>query len=189
MYSLFIDTHMNKIVIVLFKDGKILKILEKESVQSHSVLVMPMLKEVLERYNLLAEDINEIIVVNGPGSFTGVRIGVTIAKTMAYSLNIPIRVISSLELLVASINSKEVKNVSLNDRNGYFIGRFDECNKLVGDYIYLSNTEYKEYILNNTVVNNIDIDYELVYKFANKKEPINPHLVNPLYVKKIEVQK
>lgn len=190
MYSLFVDTHMNKIVIVLFKDGKKLKKLERDSVQSHSLLVMPMIRDILERSSLVVEDLNELIVVNGPGSFTGVRIGVTIAKTMAYTLNIPIRVITSLEVLVASIDTKEAKIVSLNDRNGYFIGSFDEFGKLVGDYIYLSNIEYSDYILNNKVVKDIiEIDYEKVYKFAMQKDAINPHLVNPLYVKKIEVQK
>ena len=190
MYSLFIDTHMNKIVIVLFKDGKILKKLERDSVQSHSVLVIPMIRDVLKSICLAIEDLNDLIVVNGPGSFTGVRIGVTIAKTMAYTLNIPIRVISSLETLVASIDTKESKIVSLNDRNGYFVGSFNEDNKLVGDYIYLSNAEYSEYALSNIVINKVtDIDYEKVFCFAKQKEATNPHLVNPLYIKKIEVQK
>ena len=82
MYSLFIDTHNELIKIILFKDGKILTDKEKMSNMQHSVYTMPMIEEILKENNIESSNLNEIIVVNGPGSFTGVRIGVTIAKTM-----------------------------------------------------------------------------------------------------------
>ena len=48
-------------------------------------------------------DIEKIVVAKGPGSYTGVRIGVTIAKTLAWTLNIPLVGISSLEVLAAGV--------------------------------------------------------------------------------------
>lgn len=190
MYSLLLDTHLSKVTIVLYKNGKVIFKEDKESNQSHSIITMPLLQAVLEAQKLDIKDIKELIVVNGPGSFTGVRIGVTIAKTISYCLNIPIKVISSLEVLASNVESTSNKIVALNDRNGYFLGEFTSANKLVGDYKYISNAEYKEFIKENIVYENkVELDYEKVYNLVLEKDFVNPHLVNPLYVKKIEVQK
>ena len=61
-----------------------------ETINKHSVVTMPSIRTILNNNNIDVKELNEIIVCNGPGSFTGSRIAVTIAKTMAYSLNIPI---------------------------------------------------------------------------------------------------
>lgn len=189
MYSLLIDTHFSKVTIVIYKNGKLLKFNEENSNQSHSIITMPLLEKMLVDVNLNIKDFSEIIVVNGPGSFTGVRIGVTISKTISYCLNIPIKVISSLEVLACNIESKNDKIVAFNDRNGYFIGKFTFDNKLINEYFYLSNKEYEEYKLKHDIHTNVDINYETVYKMTIVRDYINPHMVNPLYVKKIEVQK
>ena len=190
MYTLLLDTHFSKVTIVLYKEGKVIAKEEKESNQSHSIITMPLLEEILKTNKLAIRDINELVVVNGPGSFTGVRIGVTIAKTISYCLNIPIKVISSLEVLASNIESSTNKIVALNDRNGYFIGEFTSVNKLVKDYFYISNAEYREFIKQNNVYDNISvIDYDKVYVLIKETAVVNPHLVNPLYVKKIEVLK
>ena len=190
MYTLLLDTHFSKVTIVLYKDEKVIAKEEKESNQSHSIITMPLLEEILKTNKLAIRDINELVVVNGPGSFTGVRIGVTIAKTISYCLNIPIKVISSLEVLASNVESSTNKIVALNDRNGYFIGEFTSINKLVKDYFYISNAEYREFIKQNSVYDNISvIDYAKVYDLIKETDVVNPHLVNPLYVKKIEVLK
>ena len=188
MNTLFIDTHNEIIKIILFKDGKILEFKEKESSMQHSVYTMPMIETVLKNNNLNSTDLNEIIVVNGPGSFTGVRIGVTIAKTMAYLLNIPIKIIDMLEMKAIFVNSDK-KIIVEEEKNGKFIGVFDKDNKIIDDYFYLKNSEYEEYKNNNEISNVNDIAYEKVYEYLKTKESINPHAVNPLYIKKIEVQK
>ena len=102
MYSLYIDTHDNKIVIGLYKDGLIIDNNIKESSRNHSDFTMPMIREILINNSITIKDLNEIIVVNGPGSFTGCRIGITIAKTYSWALNIPISTITSLEAMALS---------------------------------------------------------------------------------------
>lgn len=190
MYTLLIDTHMSNVVIVLFKDGKVVNKINEFSNQSHSVITMNSIKAILDNSGINVNDVGSIIVVNGPGSFTGVRIGVTIAKTISYCLNLPIRVISSLEVILSNVYGNGAKTVALNDKNGYFVASFDENNQLLEDYQYLNNKDYALYKDTKVVIDNItDIDYEKVYAFALMKQTINPHLVNPLYVKKIEVQK
>jgi len=188
MNTLFIDTHNEIIKIILFKDGKIVDSKEKESSMQHSVYTMPLIDEVLKNNNLDSNDINEIIVVNGPGSFTGVRIGVTIAKTYSYLLNIPIKVINMLEMKAIFV-SGDKKIIIEEEKNGKFIGVFDKDNKVIDDYFYLKNSEFEEYKNNNEISIVDNIDYEKVYEYLKTKEIINPHAVNPLYIKKIEVMK
>ena len=188
MKTLFIDTHNEIIKIILFKDGKIVDLKEKESSMKHSVYTMPLIEEVLKNNNLDSNDINEIIVVNGPGSFTGVRIGVTIAKTYSYLLNIPIKVINVLEMKAIFVNGDK-KVVIEEEKNGKFIGVFDKDNKVIDDYFYLKNIEFEEYKNDNEISIVDNIDYEKVYEYLKTKESINPHAVNPLYIKKIEVMK
>lgn len=180
---LFIDSHLNDITIIIASDNKIIKkiILENES-QSSEVL-MPTIKEILG--DALPDS---IIVVNGPGSFTGVRLGVTIAKTLAYCLNVPIKTITSLECIALSVSS-ECKIVAFNDKNGYYIGTFNSNNELIDEYKYLSNTEFNKFSENNDIYLDIDLNYSNILSFLEERPAINPHKVNPIYVKKIEVEK
>ena len=187
MYTLYIDTHANKINIIVFYETKV--IINKEVVTNynHSMTTMPILIKALNDANIHKNDLNQILVVNGPGSFTGVRIGVTIAKTLALTLHIPIKILSSLLIKAISFSHEEVTIVE-REKNGVFLGLFDKRNQLIGKYSYLYNNDYKT-CENGNYVEDVEINYEEIIKYANKIESINPHTVNPLYVKKIEVQK
>ena len=180
---LFIDTHLNDIAIILYKNGKIVKSEIVKDEKEHSRIIMPLIKKVLKD-----DKLDSIIVVNGPGSFTGVRLGVTIAKTLAYTLKIPIRTITSLKCMALSTDSDE-KIVGFSDKNGYYIGIFDNEYHLVGDYVYLTNSEYKEFSNKYKVLTDMELNYEKIIEYALTKEDLNPHKVNPIYVKKIDVEK
>ena len=181
--NLFIDTHLNDVVIILEENGKIKKEKILKDVPENSKVIMPTIKKVLAK-----EVPDSIIVVNGPGSFTGVRLGVTIAKTLAFTMQKPIRTITSLECLAVSTEEYE-KIVAFSDKNGYYIGIFDNEYNLVGNYEYLSNSEYEEYSKNYQVLTDIKLDYSKIIKYALTKKELNPHEVNPIYVKKIAVEK
>lgn len=186
MYSLFIDTHDKLVSVILFKDGIILNKFEDSSLNKHSVITLPAIRDILEKSNILVNDLNEIIVVNGPGSFTGERIAVTIGKTMAYSLNIPIKVIDSLTILALNIEGED-KYVALPDKNGAFVGHFNVNNVPVDPFVYVSKNEYEELMIKNNIVSDIEIDYSKVYEYVTGISPLNPHEVKPLYVKGISV--
>ena len=115
---LFIDTHAELITVALkTKDNLFIK--TKESEYSHSIYTMPMIEELFKENNLNVKDLKKIIVVNGPGSFTGIRIGVSIAKTMAYALKIDINTISSLTAYLISSDLNENKKAVIEDNKGY----------------------------------------------------------------------
>ncbi len=185
MYTLFLDTHDKNVIVVIFKDGKVLEKKDIVSANKHSQVTMPTIDEALKSVGIDINDINSIIVVNGPGSFTGERIAVTIAKTIAYCKNIPIRTIDSLTMMAIN-DSRDMKYVALEDRNGAFVGELNANNEFIKDIVYMNMSNYLDYKQNINVINSIDIDYELVYEYViNNRKCENPHKVNPLYVKGI----
>lgn len=102
MISLFLDTSYQNMVLSIFKGKTELAHYEEENKMDLSEKALPKLKEIMENLHLYVTDIEKIFVVNGPGSFTGVRIGLTIAKTIAWALNIPIIPVSELEFLATT---------------------------------------------------------------------------------------
>lgn len=195
MITLYIDTSSSYLYAGIVKDSNLLVEVQEELGHNLSEVALPKIVEMFDKTNLSAKDINKIIVVNGPGSFTGIRVGLTIAKVFAWSLNIPITTITSLEAMATSINSDKLLVPVIDARHGCvyaaiynkdrvilkpsYIKLEDLYNKLSSECVFITNDE-------------IDLNYEkrgyipnilnIVNKFVDKKE-INPHLVNPEYLK------
>lgn len=185
MITLWIDTHDISLEILLFKEEALLdRIVCSESL-NHSTVCIPILVELLERNKLTVHDISDIIVVNGPGSFTGVRIGVTIAKTLAYTLNIPIRSITSLDVFHKDKMAGDSEFIGIEEKNGYYVGKITK-NEMI-DYQYIKKSEFDNWSQTHKITFPETIDYEWIIKQIHQKKPVTPHFVNPFYVKKIEV--
>ena len=179
---LFIDTHA-EIITVALKNNDDLFIKTKESEYSHSVYTMPMIESLFKENNLNIKDLKKIIVVNGPGSFTGIRIGLSIAKTMAYALNIDINTISSLTAYLISNNINEKRKAVIEDNKGYYISVMDENNKILIPEFYSEENLYNY----NVVEEKLDV--EKIIEYCKNMKSENPHHVKANYVKKIEVEK
>ena len=192
MYTLFISTYDKFINVALFKDDEVLEHNIKESINSHSIYTMPMIKEILDKNNITAKDLKQIEVINGPGSFTGVRIGVTIAKTLSYTLNIPIKSITSIEALALSLPAQK-KLVTIKDIKGVYYGLFDESNNLLEPLNYLSNKNFKEYVEKSNYKNIIQetdkLNIKNIHLYLKDKNETNSHHINPIYIKQIEAEK
>ncbi|WP_332696758.1 tRNA (adenosine(37)-N6)-threonylcarbamoyltransferase complex dimerization subunit type 1 TsaB [Halalkalibacter lacteus] len=67
--------------------------------KNHSIRLMPAIDNLMKEVGVRPKELDEIVVANGPGSYTGVRIGVTTAKTLAWSLGIPVIGVSSLAVM------------------------------------------------------------------------------------------
>lgn len=103
MKVLAIDTSNNPLGIAIMDEEKVIGEYMTNMKKNHSIRVMPSIEMLLEDCDLQSSDLTKIVVAKGPGSYTGVRIGVTIAKTLAWSLNIPLVGISSLAVLAAGV--------------------------------------------------------------------------------------
>ncbi len=175
MNVLFIDTHDELITVSFIKNENVFT-KEVES-ESHSTHLLPLIDEMLKEKNIKLNDFNRIVVVNGPGSFTGIRIGLTVAKTISYSLNIPIYTISSLKAYLIS-SDIDNKMCVIEDSKGYYIG----TNEFE---VYTDSLDnYKEY---NIIENKLDVLKILDY--INTINPTNVHGVKANYVKVIEALK
>ena len=96
--QLAIDTSTDTASLTLVQDGEVFAELTWCCGQNHSTQVLPHLEHLLSRANSSPQSLTGIIVAKGPGSFNGLRVGISTAKGLAFSLGIPIVGISSLEV-------------------------------------------------------------------------------------------
>ncbi|MBQ4816992.1 MULTISPECIES: tRNA (adenosine(37)-N6)-threonylcarbamoyltransferase complex dimerization subunit type 1 TsaB [Bacillus] len=102
MTILAIDTSNHTLGIALVKDSTVIGESITYLKKNHSVRAMPTVEALMKECGVAPSELSKIVVAKGPGSYTGVRIGVTIAKTLAWTLSIPISAVSSLETLAAN---------------------------------------------------------------------------------------
>lgn len=194
MKYLFIDTCTSHLIVSVVINNKIVSYCNEKIDKGMSNYILPEIEKQLKDNNLEASDIDAIFVSNGPGSFTGIRVGLTIAKVYAWSLNIKVIPISSLEVLASTNTNKN--NLALMDaRRGYvFLGAYDkDLNPLINDsYVLFNEEEYKNYNIisyddfDNKVEPSIDI-LKVIKKHENDLG-INPHALNPNYLKLTEAE-
>ena len=190
MKYLFIDSATTNLVVAIINNGKIAYIYNNNDGHDTSSKMMPVLAEAFDKANLKPKEIDKIFVVTGPGSFTGIRVGLTVAKTMAYALDIPIVPVSSLEVMVSGDGGTAL----INARRGYvFAGIYDsDLNTLYPDsYVLMTDELEKPYISYDsfdfeTLMPNIDV-LKVIKKHENDK-PVNPHTINPNYLKMTEAE-
>lgn len=197
MITLFIDTSNQDVSIALLKDGKVINKITKSIPNEHSKYAVSYIDEVLKKSEITPKEVQSIMVVNGPGSFTGVRIGLTIAKVYALLNDIKVTLISSLKCLAIGNNKNKYILSLINARNdNYYIGFYDnnyndvinehfgnieEVNDIINKYddvLVVSNNSDND---NVKVINELDI--ESIYNYYKDKVKVNPHMVLPNYLK------
>lgn len=132
MKILCFDTALNKLYVALGEDNKVLysKIIENENNNFASAQLASTIVEVLSKFGLTLNDIDALGVNIGPGSFTGIRASLTIAKVISSQLNIPLVGVNSFEILSNLNNQNEKIAIILDARkNNAFISIFenDKC--------------------------------------------------------------
>lgn len=104
MLVLAIDTSGRQGGITLARgDDEGFKVIESSAIQggTFSAELIPQISDLLAKHNLSPQDLEGLIAVNGPGSFTGLRVGLTAVKGLAEVLKIPIAAVTSLEVLLS----------------------------------------------------------------------------------------
>ena len=101
MTILAIDTSNYPLGVALIEENQVLGEYITNLKKNHSVRIMPAIQTLMKDCERVPAQLTKIVVAKGPGSYTGVRIGVSIAKTLAWSLKIPLVGISSLEIIAA----------------------------------------------------------------------------------------
>lgn len=200
---LYIDTSSSFLYTGIVQGEKLLCEIQQEFGHTLSEVALPEIVSMFEQNKIKPTDIKKIIVVNGPGSFTGIRIGITIAKVYAWSLNIPITTITSLEAMMLSSTKQSILVPILDARRDYCFGaiydedknevlkpkymKYEELSKELNQlktYTIISNDEVKT--IGEKELYQPDI-LKIVSHFKDKKA-INPHAVNPDYLKLTEAE-
>ncbi len=113
MVTLAINTASRTTQIALLQDDKILKEKEWISENNESEKLMPEIDDLLKNKKIKYDDLERIIVVKGPGSFTGLRVGVSVANAIAYVQKIPVYGIDSFKFLRAKNEDDEIDVIVL----------------------------------------------------------------------------
>lgn len=204
MISLFLDSSDKKIIISLLKDEKVIDTLIEDNDNHLSEKFLPLINNIISNNALKINDVDKIYIVNGPGSFTGVRVGVTTAKVMAWGLKKTIIPISELELLATTkTNKKYIIPYIDARRNAVYAGMYDSNLNNIFEDVYITEEKLINKIkrrakldecefvsfynnFNDTIIPNINIE-KIVEKHKNDNG-INPHEVVPNYLKKTEAE-
>ena len=204
MRFLYLDTSSSFLYCAYFVDGVLKFSINKEFGKDLSKYSLYEIQKNFKNNKINPTEIDKIVLVNGPGSFTGVRIGITIAKTIAWSLSIPIIVISSLKSMAISSPKKVDFYIPIIDarRSHCYAAIFDSnyepvlkeqyvnidtlfvaLEKLGGNYVIISNDNYEfehdKYSPDFLKIINIVKDY---------KEEFNIHCIGANYLKSTEAE-
>ena len=200
MISLVIDTSSSYVTVSILKDNTLVHEFKKKIDNDIASKIMSIINMELVESNVDIKDVEKIFVVNGPGSFTGVRIGVTIAKIIAWALNIKVTPISSLELMATTkVDNKYIVPLIDARRGNVYAGVYDtDLNTIVDDklvsiveilrydnseYTFISRDEIKGI---ETIRPDTDI-LKIVKKHMND-EGIIAHNLKPKYLKLTEAE-
>lgn len=141
---LLIETSTKVCSVAVAENGVTIAKKESHTGNSHSELITLFVQEVLKNANLKLTDLDAVAVSKGPGSYTGLRIGVSTAKGFCYALDIPLISVSTLKALASGkIQQLELNNVS---EESFFIPMIDARRMEVYTSVYDSKLEEVEKI-------------------------------------------
>lgn len=201
MISLLIDTCSTNIVIGLLKEEALIDKVIDINDNNLSTRFVTMIDNIFKKNDIDIKDVDKIFIAVGPGSFTGIRVGVTFAKVMAWTLNKKVIPFSSLELMATTEDDSEVIVPMIDARRGYvFAGAYSKSlDSVIGDrYVLLgdlindlSNYNDVVYISNDTLdvdTKKANYNIEKLVKKHMSDEGVDPHTLNPVYLKKTEAE-
>lgn len=154
MKTLVFDTCFNKTYIVLVSDGEVISesAIESTDKNYHSAYLIPKIRDILKENKILIKDLDAIGVNIGPGSFTGIRAGITIARVLAQQTNIKLIGIPSLEIL-SKLNKTSKKSIVVSDarKNKVYYAEYKDTSVLVQPSL-IEKDELISHISTNDVI-------------------------------------
>jgi len=188
---LVLDSATDNLYIGLFDGDKPLKEYYKLGHNDHSVKLMDEMTKIFDELDMRVEDLTGIIVGIGPGSYTGVRIGVVVAKMLAWTKRIPLYTISSLALMASSEKGNVLSWIDAR-RNHAFLGLYH-----VGD-TKIERLDKETYTHLDTYRESVSFDREVTEGKPNMKRLLesdllkleeNVHNVAPVYLRQTEAER
>lgn len=190
MITLCMDTSHTWLVVGLIKDDTIIGKIQEKCWKKQSEELFPKIIELMDSLHLKPEDIDQVVISKGPGSYTGVRIAMTVAKVFCSMRNLPIYTISTLLLYAGMKNCRVIMDArgkrvyTALFKNGEVVD-----NEQVIEISEL-NIKDEEIIGDGSLVGKEDSWPDIVDNFKDLKDKWeswdNVHLVVPEYLKSSE---
>jgi len=137
---LALDTSSDYVSIALFQDQQLLAHVHQPMTSGQAETIFTLLQKLLKKIKFSPKDISSVAVAVGPGSFTGVRIGLATARAFALALNIPVIGITNFD--IAAYNTKKPVKVVLNTKRGdFFVQDFDKRGKVLNQPSIKTDTQ------------------------------------------------
>lgn len=156
VYILNIETATKNCSVSVSKDGKMVALQElNDGKYSHAEKLHEFIKNVMEKANIEFKDLKAVAVSKGPGSYTGLRIGVSAAKGICFSLDIPLIATSTLQALAISITNNDGIKIPLLDArrmevySAVFSNKNMEIREVEAEII--DKTSFNEYLIEGKV--------------------------------------
>lgn len=190
MIRIFFDVSTNLMFVGLSENENLIDTSHRVSNQNHAKYLVDRIDNLLIRNQYTINDVDEIIVGVGPGSYTGIRIAVTVAKTLGYAKNILVKTISSLYFLSSDYEDKVCAMIDA--RRGFVFAQIHENEKIILKDTYISleeltlNDDYKEAqsVLINEETYKVNINK--ILKLSNEVKDI--HDLVPNYLRKTQAE-
>jgi tRNA threonylcarbamoyladenosine biosynthesis protein TsaB len=191
---LVIDTATDYLYLALIEGDNVLDYYYKKGKRDHSVNLMIEIDRIFKKRELRISDLDEIIVGIGPGSYTGLRIGVVVAKMFGWNNNIPVRTVSSLALIASSYQGSKLILAEIDARRGNsFLGVYKNNGKSleIVNKEELTNLEkYKESLKEEFEVVSFGVPDIIKILNSSLLETVDDiHLLNPNYLRKTEAER
>ena len=177
MLILHIETSTNVCSVALSENGNLLFSKSNADGMNHAALLSVFIAEVFETFNLSEKKLDAIAVSSGPGSYTGLRIGVSTAKGLCFGLDIPLIAVSTLEIMVV----QALKSVNMVE-NALFCPMIDARRMEVYSAFYNANCLIKREISADIITSELYaeiLNKQLVYFFGNGAEKCKTTLIHP----------
>lgn len=143
MIYILLDSSSSYLTVGIADENKVIDFVSYEAWQTQSEHMIPELEKLLDKYGYSKDDIGAVIFANGPGSYTGVRIALTVAKVMATALQIKVYPVSSLRVLKCA-NKPSICLINARSDRSYF-GVY-EGEKIIEQDRIIENKDLLEYI-------------------------------------------
>lgn len=187
MYSMIVDSSTKTLYIGLVKDNKVIDERYVSGRNDHAKNILATIEDVLAKENIKINELHSIICGVGPGSYTGVRMAVTVGKMIATNTNVKLYGISTLYLMSSGYEGKVVSYIDARRGNSFSVAYCDdnlECEEMLRNTIEFLDL-YKGYTCVSE--DNIKVD---ALKVINKAFICNnPHGFVPNYLRETEAER
>ncbi len=188
MYSLILDSATKRLYCSLVNNHKILFEKYIDGKNDHAKYVVSVVEEALKENKLNIDNIDELIVGIGPGSYTGVRMAVTVMKMFSVFKNIKLYKISTLKLMSSGYKGIVLSYIDARHGNVFASIYNTEKNKYIkNEAIYLLDELKEEDYEAEFNEDNYQVDP--FYVIENKEEVKNPDLLVPNYLRDTEAER